>query len=80
MKPERRSPELEVIILSVSRLLLQASKSRHHGRSCGEPMAVAVYPLNEHDNMRSPGRRKIFIVGARLSRKPNWLYSAFEKA
>ena len=28
-------------------------------------MAVAVCPLNEHDNMRSPGRRKVFVFGAR---------------
>lgn len=80
MKPERRSPELDVIILSALRLPLQASKSRHHGRSRGEPMAVAVFPLSEHDNMRSPGRRKIFIAGRTVPGIQNCLYSAFEKA
>ena len=80
MNDGRRSPELDVIILSASHLLLRASKSRPHGRSRGVPMAVAVYPLNEHDNMRTPGWRKIFIIGARLPGGQNWLYSAFEKA
>jgi len=68
MNHERCSPELDVIILSVWRLPLRVSKSRHHGRSRGEPMAVAVYPLNEHDNMRRTGWRKIFIIEAR----PHW--------
>jgi hypothetical protein len=44
-------------------------------------MAIAVFPLSEHDNMRSPGRRKIFIAGTHRSvGTQNWLYSAFEKA
>ena len=78
MKQDRRSPELNVIMF-VSRLLLRASKSRYDGRSRSEPMAVAVYPLNEHDNMRRPGWRKIFILRAPPG-IPNRLYHTLEKA